>query len=593
MPHLNIDIDQLRRSLEAGSSRALSLSFPSVDLSSEVNRLQKIVAQGTNNFCPPDRVLLAAKEFWNRPVVKDINQARYLAFGLAGRYLPGGTCMFDHAEYMVHLLSDKNGIGQWKGDPKWFRRPVQGLVSSYFSYDPEFASESGKENWRFLRSYIKNNLRYLLSKTNPDWVVECEKRPDLFSDNAGQVFARDLLEGRSSEFAEAADSLMIGEESWYLRDLILSQISYASSYSDHEFSAIVGKLLELIAGHRQVQDDGLAQILNRYSISAVCTLNVGLKDAVVSLWGNPWLQSSAKRWPPSITEKSRSLITQWLKSEFIEAFFTKMAEDGSADRRRLDFWMSYLDSINTVQFALGPRSMNDRDVDMRGLRKKMDGLITPIQGTNAVGNAFVMTMGNVVAVEFSGQGNALYLYDANAGMPFDLSQPVSMPVNGQNSLKNQDVAVHRLSHQDAVNGFEDWESRFEYILKRPPFSVDRSSRRSVHGFGASKNTENTSRPYKTSQTDREIRKQSDIERPRSTQDAFNANESSLEWKNFIGSKYDFVKLRELAQRHGITIDDFTGRSGNLWVRTGTNNYDINKLMLSWGFKYKDKRGWWK
>lgn len=584
------DLDQLKRALDSASSRALARTLPPVDLSSTIKKLSRIIGQGSGDFCPPDRIKEACQMFWKDPVVKDINQARYVAFGLSGKHFPNGTSMFDQTEHLSHFLSDDRGIGQWKKEAKWFRRPVQGLVASYFAYDPTIATETSLDNWRFLRNYIKSNLRNLTSKTDPDWVLECEKHPELFTDKPGQVFAKDLLEGKQEEFEVTAESLMIGENSWFLRDLIFSQIDYASRLSDREFSDLLIRLIDLVSNHRQIQDNALALILNRYATSSICPHNVPLKDTVVSLWGNPWLRSSDKRWPAIVTDKSKSLITQWLKSEFIEAFFTKMAEDGTSDQRRLKFWMGYLDSINTVQFALGTRALNYRDPDMRVLRKKMDGLITPIANSNAITNAFVMTMGNVIAVEFSDAG-ALYLYDANSGMPFDLSEPVTLTVNGPNSLKNREYGEW-YRHQDNVHGYANWEDRLAETLSRPPFNISRSTSKASRGHSTF--SESTFKPYPQESTvpasndQRRTPEPSNIHEPPLEQ-----KNSSLEWSDYIGSKFDLTKLYKLAQWHGLTIDDFRERNGNLWIRADKSNTDLNRVMLSWGFKYKEKKGWWK
>ncbi len=590
MSNLIPDIDQLRRALESASSRALSRSLPPVDLSPTIKRLSRIIGQGTGDFCPPDRIKEATQQFWKDPTVKDINQARYVAFGLSGKHLPNGTSMFDQTEHLSHFLSDDRGIGQWKKEAKWFRRPVQGLVASYFAYDPTVATESSLDNWRFLRNYIKSNLKYLTTKTDPDWVLECEKHPELFTDKPGNVFAKDLLEGKQEEFEITAESLMIGESSWFLRDLIFSQIDYASRLSDREFADLLIRLIDLVSHHRQIQDNALALILNRYATSSTCPHSIPLKDTVVSLWGNPWLRSSEKRWPAIVTDKSKSLITQWLKSEFIEAFFTKMAEDGTSDERRLKFWMGYLDSIDTVQFALGTKALNDRDPDMRVLRKKMDGLITPIANSNAITNGFVMTMGNVIAVEFSDAG-ALYLYDANSGMPFDLREPVTLPVNGHNSLKNREYGEW-YRHQDNVHGYANWEDRLADTLSRPPFNISRSTSKALRGNSTFSGT--TFKPYSegnAGETQTTTRQE-----PKHTATVTQPEDKSntgLEWSDYIGSRFELTKLYKLTQWHGLTIDDFRDKNGNLWVRADKSNTDLNRVMLSWGFKYKDKKGWWK
>ena len=112
-----------------------------------------------------------------------------------------------------------------------------------------------------------------------------------------------------------------------------------------------------------------AQILN-------APINTDLKEITVTRWDNPWLTGSQKKWPNEVTDEGRALIADWLKSEFIEAFFTKMAEDGDTDRRRLDFWMKYRKHMNHVHFALGTGIVESTDPDLIFLKNKMKGLIS-------------------------------------------------------------------------------------------------------------------------------------------------------------------------------------------------------------------------
>jgi len=52
------------------------------------------------------------------------------------------------------------------------------------------------------------------------------------------------------------------------------------------------------------------------------------------------------------------MVADWLKLEFIETFFTKLAEDGLGDPRRMNFWKRYVKSIDHIEFALGSSARN-------------------------------------------------------------------------------------------------------------------------------------------------------------------------------------------------------------------------------------------
>ena len=43
------------------------------------------------------------------------------------------------------------------------------------------------------------------------------------------------------------------------------------------------------------------------------------------------------------------MVADWLKLEFIETFFTKLAEDGFGDPRRMNFWKRYVKAINHIE----------------------------------------------------------------------------------------------------------------------------------------------------------------------------------------------------------------------------------------------------
>ena len=73
------------------------------------------------------------------------------------------------------------------------------------------------------------------------------------------------------------------------------------------------------------------------------------------------------------------MVSEWLKLEFIEAFFTVLAEQHTGDNRRLKFWARYVSVIEDIHFALGADARDNSSPDFKALRKKMTGLVIPLQ----------------------------------------------------------------------------------------------------------------------------------------------------------------------------------------------------------------------
>ncbi|XCY17547.1 EH signature domain-containing protein [Burkholderia sp. Ed8] len=263
------------------------------------------------------------------------------------------------------------------------------------------------------------------------------------------------------------------------------------------------------------------------------------------------------------------MVSDWLKLEFIETFFTKLAEDGLADRRRMEFWKRYVKSIDDIEFALGSTARNSREPDLVALRKRMKGLTRELDASGA-NNAFIMTMGKLVAVEFSGLGNAFYGYDASRSLPFNTSQTLKLGKNERNSLK-QSKSMLWLKHGDGIHGWNRWEEMFEATLREsfqilPSAETLRASGRAKAANEPTKSTSNVS----------------SRENVGSSQNRTEAHES-----------YSHVALKRFAATHGLQIEDRTALGGNLWVRGGEGDERVGRVLMEWGFRVKPGKGWWK
>ena len=396
---------------------------------------------------------------------------------------------------------------------------------------------------------------------------------------------------------------MRAKESWLPRELILSQVKKITSFDDTRFIGYVSPMLSAIVPHRTIQNKALTLLVNRYAQTQNAPIHTDLKEITVSKWDNPWLTGSQKKWPTEVTEEGRALIADWLKSEFIEAFFTKMAEDGSTDRRRLDFWMKYRKHMNHVHFALGSAIIESTDPDLIFLKNKMKGLISTIRSKPV--NAFIMYLGNVIAVEFSQLGNALYFYDASNKLPFDLSAPLGLGVDYKNSLKNSSAL--RFSHQDGNHGFNRWELDCSSLLIKkygihPDKTLDKNSKpfisaQSTFSYASAKPVEEARSIYMPETNNSSSRDDYQIPvftPPKSPAPPItNVVSGKTSWAELYNQPYSDQLLASTCSAFRFGIQDNRSNGGALWVIINNSNSERNRVFTNWGFKYKTSKGWWK
>jgi hypothetical protein len=139
----------------------------------------------------------------------------------------------------------------------------------------------------------------------------------------------------------------------------------------------------------------------------------------------------------------------WLKTSLIEDFFEHLSADGSADRRRVDFWKRYVPYIDDMYFALGRNARNDRSQDTKRLRNTMGDRLLRLEGAPN-NNAFLMQMGDFIVVEFGLAGNASFIFKHD-NLPFSLDAEIR--TDGRSLW--QAYARDRLLHMDGNGAWED------------------------------------------------------------------------------------------------------------------------------------------
>lgn len=539
--------------------------------------LQQHVKAGSSPYEPEDLQAKAVRRFWETTRLDTLKEARLVSFGMCLPSYPNGPCLLEDSKRFDAALSSDTGIDQWVKKPQWFRRCYQGLVRSYFSYDDhkaKVAPDEGRKNWKKLREYLYDRSSNIIDpdRINPDWAITATENKGLFSENPCLPYAKIALSGDISTINHIREQLGIADDSWFTNELVLSQIRHAVALPYEKFKAQALNLLAMLTNLTQhgvkVRNQGLSLILDAYAQDSSPAIFEQLRDVSVQWWGNPWLPSTAVQWG-GVTQQAREMVSEWLRGEFIETFFTKLAQDGIGDRRRANFWLRYVKSMTNVQFALGSRALKTPSPDLAMLLKKMKGLYTELKASNSANNAFIMTLGDLVAVEFSAMGNALYGYQKGY-LPFDSSEPLSLSGRAVNTLKNIEQSVIRLMHKDNIHGWDRWEDMYEATLKEsfgilPDDALPRTSR--------------VTSPIKTAP---DISKSEPL--------PSTSSEASLIAKY---GEFAIYKLKVLSKYRGFDIADLRIKGGNIWAYTQSNDPELIELFQFWGFQHKAEKGWWK
>jgi hypothetical protein len=428
------------------------------------------------------------------------------------------------------------------------------LLSGYFQYDPNGPKNSiaGTNNWHILGNYLHERADDInCSGIGPDWVGVITRHKNLLTDDPCGRYALSLLSGDARDFEEAKRGLYISDASWLVTRLISAQVDAAVSCNDSEFLGYLSRLLGLLEEHRLVLDSGLARALERFRKCEGNPSSTLLRDFAVANWGIPWLSSNSARWD-RVSEDVRRMVADWLKLELLQQFFGLLAEDGANDKRRLRFWERYIESIDDMYFALGSYAGANRSRDFVELRKKMSGRVLDLRaGGIPRNNAFIMRMGDYVAVEFGVRGNACFIFE-HRRLPFDLHRSA---VAGDKTELKHDSHVERLLHIDGSAG--PWEQQFEEELRRLV---------RVHPTPKGSRGASVGAPRK---------------------------ETAAPSTHTGRTSYSRSGLDRFAATRRLRVRDFTAQRGNLWVLTDQSDQAVNRQLSEWGFRYKPNKGWWR
>lgn len=582
-------LERLQSLMSSGSLQPLARSWSSDrSLDVHITKLEKHLQQGAGAYVPRDLQEEAVKRFWTSRRIDTFRDAHLVSHGVVLPVGPQRIKVMEDRERFPALL---DSVDKYLPAPRQYRRCYQGLLKGYFAYDYEAkdAPDSGVRNWESLRGYLaERSGRIIDGPKNPQWAETLQRHEDVLGRDPCSRYGPTLLSGDSQVVDGLLEVLNVPGSSWFVRKMFLAQIQAGVSKADTDFLSVLYRLIELLQDNELIRDEGLTLVLNRFAKLAPPPLAIPLRDAAVAWWGNPWLETNAMWRHPNVSPEAKAMVTEWLKLEFIEAFFTLLAEENTGDDRRLKFWARYVNVISDIRFALGSDAQANRSPDFQKLRKKMAGLVVPLNDNVRSNNAFIMRMGPLVVVEFSGYSNACYGYDARGSLPFRLDMPVVTPVDAKNSLKLSSKQLW-LQHQDGIKGYQKWEDRFAFELAskygvRPKSAPTREVLLEVPARKEPTRTiPDVSRPAPTTWSS-----------PQTPQPSrSNSSLTAADLARWKSTKFSHATLSLFASQCRLQVDDKTMDNGNLWVRTDDSNAGVNEILRRWGFTYKNAaKGWW-
>jgi hypothetical protein len=542
------------------------------DWDKEPNRqiavLTKRVKESVTVKPSADLVVQAHNRFVNTGQLGTSRDARILSMSCTDKIGVRARIIEDLQLFRLLL----QGIDQFEPHQDVFRNCYQGLLAAYLHYNPEEAANDGSKSWKELRVWLRDRDALLVSEAEEvaeEWVSELERNRDIFSDDPASYYGEQILQGRTSAFAQFRRALAIEDSSWLIKQLVLGAVRSTVKKPDTEFKRYLAKLFELLAPPQQPKsslfNEGLAHLLMRFARCASDDGHEELRNFVLKHWGMP-PEEGQKRglgdWVTVPAEVCRMAFA-WFSLHAIERFFRVLSKDGTSDLRRLHFWAKYHTKLKKVRFALGPHVKYSRDQDTKAVLHEFKHLLVDLNaGGDGGNNAFIMVFDGWVAVEFGVTGNACFIFK-ESDMPFVLGQDVSAP----EVRAHEKISAHadRLLHVDRTQ--KKWEGAFKDALDaRGIYAFDHHASRNTYVGAASKSGRPTGNNMPSTDSTRQ-------------QGRFDKSAEAL--------------LRAECERHRFKLRDLRAYNGNLWVEVDdSDNRGLSERLAGWGFRYKQGKGWW-
>ena len=382
-----------------------------------------------------------------------------VSYGLADP-LSEGECLLQNQKVFKFIYTHfKNEVEAGVLKRKtWF-----GLVSSYFCFNHPNRIEN--PCWLALRTLIKSAFYQLKSSqsTTKKWIQVVQKHQAIFTENPSIHLAKIIFDGNLDELTEIKSILQISETSWLWEQMFFELSQYIQQIADSIFKNKIDTLIPLFSIYPQHADAILTIILNRYEKSSFKNvIHSKLKFISMDLWGSPQISLRRNVWLRHVNEDVIGMVLQWIAREDLEHFFKLLQGEIGADHRRMMYWLRFVEQMDFTYVILGNDAFHNRSKDYVEFREKNINRFGRLTGGSPSNNAFVMGIAGYFFVEFSGVGNACYVYRRDT-VPFNMDGRV---LNVVTDLKRMiDLNVSGV-YGNKINHSKNWESRADELLLR-------------------------------------------------------------------------------------------------------------------------------
>jgi hypothetical protein len=339
------------------------------------------------------------------------------------------------------------------------------LCFSYFGYDEDEPDDN--RNWCLLREDIDRGFEAVKQRLGreKEWMRIVAKYRELFSNQAGTQLAEAIFEGKVRDLSALQAIAQIPDNSWLWRRIFAVLLSRIFHLDDATFLQRLPELVQLGQLNTRYLNQVLSGCLTRYYHSDYREQSSTLlKQAALDHWGSPQMRSRQNAWLQYVDQPVCAMVVAWFAKEDLEHFFTLLKGEAEVDQSRLFYWLRFANQMSYTRIVMGSDAWHDRSSDFVEFCEKNKGRLSQLVGGPSHNNAVVMQIGNYFVVEFSGTGNACYVYRADTA-PFNPDKPV---LGLATELKQPKRALKRMSHSPAPrrnNVLEGWLPKFDAQLR--------------------------------------------------------------------------------------------------------------------------------
>jgi hypothetical protein len=346
------------------------------------------------------------------------------------------------------------------------RRDWLALCFSYFGYESGVPEKN--PNWCLLRGDIDqgfSTVKQSLAREK-EWTRIVDRYRELFSEQAGNQLAQQMFNGEIQDLSTLQTIAQIPDSSWLWRRIFTVLLSRVFTLDDEAFLPRLPELVELGRLNTRYMSDVLSACLTRYHQSRYREQSSTLlKDAALINWGSPQMRSKQNAWLQYVTQPVCAMVVAWFAKDDLEHFFNLLKGEAEVDQARLFYWLRFANQMSYTRIVMGGDAWHDRHSDFVQFREKNKGRLSQLVGGPSHNNAVVMQIGNYFFVEFSGTGNACYVYKADSA-PFN---PDKAELGLTSELKQKGRELLRMLHTPAPsrsNSVDGWLFKFDAQMRQ-------------------------------------------------------------------------------------------------------------------------------